>query len=219
MTPRRITAISPSDHKVGRFVLEVDGHQVATLSIEAIERLRLATGGRFDDSIAAAAEHEQRILSTYDRALTMLAARGRASEDLRRSLVRKGEPADGVNAAIDRLQRAGVLDDARFAREYTRSRVLGGGMSRRRVQHELVKRGVPRDVSLAAIDAVFIEEGVDEASSIERVARKKLRTFSTVDASARRRRLYAFLARRGYDADSIAGVIRMMLADNADEAR
>jgi regulatory protein len=152
--------------------------------------------------------------STYERALDMLEARARGVTELRRLLIKKGEPADAVDAAIERLRASGVLDDANFARQLTRSKALGGGHSRRRIQQELAKRGVARDVSDEAIAEVFDEEGVDEAAAIERVARKKLRTLGAVDAPTRKRRLYAFLARRGYDVDAIARVVRMLSTDD-----
>jgi regulatory protein len=214
---RTITGITPSPRKPGRFVVAVDGVEIATLSIEAIERLRLGTGAAFDDRTALEVEREAGILETFDRALNMLAARGRASADLRRILLRKGEPADRVSVAIERLERAGFVDDASFARQFTRSKGVGGGLSKRRVQQELSKRGVAREISDEAIETVFVEEGVDEEASIEKVARKKLRSLSNVDEATRRRRLYSFLARRGYDSDAIGRVLRAVLAPTGDD--
>jgi regulatory protein len=60
--------------------------------------------------------------STYERALDMLEARSRAVAELRRLLIRKGEPEAEVDAAIERLRANGLLDDANFARQLTRSR-------------------------------------------------------------------------------------------------
>jgi regulatory protein len=155
--------------------------------------------------------------STYERALDMLDARSRAVDELRRLLIKKGEPAPDVDEAIERLQRAGLLDDANFARQYTRSKALGSGMSRRRLQQELARRGVARDVSDQAIDDVFADERIDEAASIERAARKKLRVLARVDDETRRRRLYAFLARRGFDIDDIQRVMRVLLDEELSE--
>ncbi len=146
----------------------------------------------------------------------MLEVRARAVTELRRRLIQKGEPPEDVDAAIARLCEAGLLDDANFARQLTRSKALGGGHSRRRIQQELAKRGVARDVSDEAIAEVFEDEEVDEAASIERVARKKLRSLGSVDAPTRKRRLYGFLARRGFDADDIQRVLRILLAEQAN---
>src|SRR6266516_3691944 len=111
-----ITAITPHPRRPGRFALEVDGRELATLSIDSIERLRLATGAVLDEPAAAAVEREAEQLATYDRALNMLASRARSSADLRRVLIKKGETPAHVDSAIARLTQAGYLDDADFAR-------------------------------------------------------------------------------------------------------
>lgn len=154
--------------------------------------------------------------STYDRALDLLEARARGTEELRRLLMRKGEPADEVARTIERLQANGLLDDAAFARQFARAKLLGAGRSRRRVQQELARRGIAPDLSSAAIEAVCAEEDVDDGATIERVARKKVRTLSKLAPLTQRRRLYAFLARRGYDADDIQRTLRAVLTDGGE---
>ena len=144
----------------------------------------------------------------------MLEARARSVADLRRGLIRKGEPQADVDAAIERLRTAGLLDDANFARQLARSKALGAGHSRRRIGQELAKRGVERSVADAAVADVFDEEGVDESVSIDRVAQKKARSLGALDPTTRQRRLYAFLARRGYGSDAITAAIRRVLSDD-----
>jgi regulatory protein len=214
--PRQIRSILPAARRPGRFDVEIDGMPTSMLSIEAIERFGLAAGAVIDDRTAAAIEREAGILHTYDRALNMLAARGRASAELRRLLIRKGEPADQVDIAIERLVSVGFLDDAAFARQFARSKGVNGSLSRRRLQQELGRRGVNREIGSEAIETVFSEEGVDEEAAIERVAQKKLRSLTNLDVPTRRRRLYSFLARRGYDSDDISRVVRQ-LVDASDD--
>jgi regulatory protein len=209
-----VTGITPSARRQGRFELEVDERPVATLSLDAIERLGLHIGASFDDRTAAAVERESQAQHTMDRALNMLAFRARSIRELRRSLVTKGEPEALVDAAIERLMAMGVLDDREYARGYVHAKVTGPGFSRRRLRGELARRGVARDVADAAIEAVFAEDQVDEEGIIERVARKKARTLARLDDGTRRRRLYAFLARRGYELDDIRRVMeRVLTAD------
>ncbi len=202
-----ITAIIPSARKAGRFDLLVDGRHEATLSLETIERLALAVGRAYDE-LRDSVQREAALLATYDRALNLLALRARSSRELRRQLVRKGEPADQVDAAIARLQAAGFLDDGAFARQFARSKAVGSGMSRRRIQQELGRRGVARQVGDDAIADVFEEEQLDARAVVEQAARKKLRSLENLDAVTRKRRLYAFLARRGYDLDDIRRVMQ-----------
>jgi regulatory protein len=206
-----VTGIVPSPRREGRFDLVVDGKPLGVVSLELVERFRLRVGAAVDPSPEGALAEGIAGLATYDRALNMLASQARSARDLRRRLLAKKEPEGRVDAAIARLRAAGLLDDAAFARQFARSRVLGAGQSRRRVQQELYKRGVEREAIDGAVEEVFVDEGVDEGALVEQAARKKLRTLARLDAVVRRRRLYAFLARRGYDGDVIRGVMARLL--------
>jgi regulatory protein len=212
---RVITAIIPSARKSGRFDLLVEARHVATVSIETIERLGIGVGSAYD-AVRGDVEREAAVLATYDRALKLLALRARSARELRRQLIRKGEPAQLVDAAIAKLHAAGFLDDRAFARELARTKALGAGMSRRRIQQELGRRGVSRDIGEGAVAEVFAEEQLDEGAIVEHVARKKLRSLANLDAATQRRRLYAFLARRGYDLDDIRRAIESVSAGTLD---
>ena len=213
----RITAITPSLRAAGRFDLIVDGTPVARLSIDGIERLRLQVGRDINESEVATIGAEAEASRTYDRAIAMLAARGRASGELRRLLVRKGEAPQTVDLVVARLTTAGFLDDSAFARQFTRYRA-GSGLSRRRIERELRRRGIERTTATAAIEETFAEEGVDEMAAIETAARKKLRTMSLLDGPTTRGRLYGFLARRGFDADAINLIVRRLTNEPIDDA-
>lgn len=201
-----ISGIVPAHRPAGRFAVLVDGREHAVLSLDAIERLGLVVG-RPVAGLEGAIALESARLHSYDRALNMLALRARSSSELARSLVRKGEEKVHVDWAIARLLEQGLLDDAAFARALTRSRVVGGKRSRRRVEQELARKGVSRTVAGEAIDDVFEDEAVDQRAIVEEAARKKLRSLAGLEPAVQRRRLYAFLARRGYDLDDIRAAI------------
>ena len=206
-----VTAIVSSARKDGRFVVHVDGKASTTVSLDVIDRLRLRVGLMVDEALTAALAEEGAALAAYDRALNMLAFQPRSSRDLRRRLVQKGESEANAERAVERLVAAGLLDDAAFARQVARSKLLGHGASRRRLQQELFKRGVDRRLADEAIGEVLSDEQVDEGEVVERLARKKLRSLDALDEPSRRRRLYAFLARRGYDGEVIRRAMAVVL--------
>ena len=212
-----VTGIVESGRKDGRYVVELDGRGGPTVSLEIIERLAVRVGAVVDEGRMAALEGEAAALRTYDRALNMLAFQARSSRDLQRRLVQKGEEPALVEAAVARLVERGLLDDADYARQLTRSKVLGGGASKRRVQQELFKKGVARTTADAAIAEVFEDEQVDEQALVDDAARKKVRSLAKLDPETRRRRLYGFLARKGYDSARIRLAMQAAL-DSAEAA-
>lgn len=211
-----ISGIVPAPRPAGRFAVLVDGREHAVLSLDAIERLGLVVGrplAGLEEAIAL----ESARLHSYDRALNMLALRARSSSELARSLVQKGEEKAHVDWAIARLQEQGLVDDAAFARAFTRSKVVGGKQSRRRVEQELARKGVSRSVAGDAIDDVFEDEAVDQKAIVEEAARKKARSLIGLEPAVQRRRLYAFLARRGYDLDDIRAAIASVGSTMTDD--
>jgi regulatory protein len=151
--------------------------------------------------------------STYDRAVNMLAFRARSVAELRRQLIVKGEPAADVDAAIARLIDQRFLNDADFARQFARAKLVGAGASRFRIAQELSRKGVPRDVADDALNSLRDDDGLDPSATIHRVAEKKWRSLAKLDPEMARRRLYAFLARRGFNPDEIRGAMSALGAD------
>lgn len=148
--------------------------------------------------------------STYDRALGLLAFRARSVTELRRRLLRKGEPAADVETVITRLLEQKLLDDADFARQFARTRLVRAGASRLRIVQELDRKGIARPLADAAIDALRDDDGLDPSAAIHRVAEKKWLSLSKLDDVTARRRLYAFLARRGFNPDEIRGAMNAL---------
>ncbi|HSU97323.1 MAG TPA: regulatory protein RecX [Gemmatimonadaceae bacterium] len=143
----------------------------------------------------------------YNRALDLLSARPYTVRQLRRKLIQKEVPADEADAVIERLVGAGLLDDERYALAYARSKLVGQGSSARRISQDLARKGVSTELSKQAIEQVVIDEEIDTRAVIERVARKKLASMGDLEPVVLRRRLFAFLARRGYEMDEIREVV------------
>jgi regulatory protein len=80
-------------------------------------------------------------------------------------------------------------------------------MSRRRIAAELAKRGVERAIADVAIAEVMDDEAIDERAMVIAAAQKKLRSLAKLEPDVQRRRLYGFLARKGYPADLVRDAV------------
>src|SRR5438270_2844921 len=149
--------------------------------------------------------------SAYEYALNLLTARQYTSRNLRRKLTQKGFPSTEANETIDRLTANGILDDSRYAAQFARGKLLGPGASKRRIRQQLYQRGIAGDVADPAIDAVIEDEEIDLDAVVEKDARKKLASLGALDPLVVKRRLYAHLARRGYNIDEINRVMKQVL--------
>jgi regulatory protein len=150
-------------------------------------------------------------LSAYNYALNLLAARPYSTQTLRRKLIQKEYEAADADEAIRRLVDNGLLNDAKYAEQYARSKILMTGASKRRLQQELFRKGIKGELATTAIANVIEQEEIDTGVLIERLAKKKLAQFGDLEPLVLRRRLFAFLARRGYDLDEIKTVVKRLV--------
>jgi regulatory protein len=149
--------------------------------------------------------------TAYNYALNLLAARPYASSALRRKLIQKEYEAADADDVIRRLLENGILNDARFAEQYARSKMLSTGASKRRLTQDLYRKGIKGDMATTAIATVVEQDEIDPAAQIQRVAAKKLAQLGDLEPLVLRRRLFGFLARRGYDLDEIKSVVSRLV--------
>jgi len=124
----------------------------------------------------------------------LLSFRPRTRDELRRRLLQKGYGPAAVEEELTRLSELGYLDDAAFARTLVAERQAGGAArGSLALRSELRRRGVAREIAEAVV------EPENDARLVAAVAAKKARLLSELPQAAFRRRLGAFLQRRGFD--------------------
>jgi regulatory protein len=150
-----------------------------------------------------------------EAALKLLERQRRPRVDLARRLADKGYAAVTVADVLDRLTTVGLIDDTEYARAFLAGRWGRRPAGWKRLQQELRAKGIAETDVLAARGLVEQREGgVDEIATARKLIAQAARRYDKLDPRKRQQRLYALLARRGYDGD----VIRRALALRDDEA-
>ncbi|MFN3600381.1 MAG: regulatory protein RecX [Dietzia sp.] len=147
-------------------------------------------------------------------ALRLLRHRPRSEHELRERLLAKDHVPAAVDEALERVRIWGLVDDADFAAEWVRGRRRRRGRSRGALERELREKGVAEFHIAGAVSD--IDETDDREQAIElvraRLARKPVDSGPGADLQGERRRLVAFLARRGYPTGLAMTVVNAELA-------
>jgi len=147
-------------------------------------------------------------------ALRLLRYRARSEHELRERLLGKEHPAEAVDEAVGRIRAWGLLDDAEFAADWVRGRRRLRGRSRGALERELRGKGVAEAHIAGAVAG--IDESDERERAIElvraRLSRRPGPAGAGDDALGERRRLVAFLARRGYPTGLAMSVVDAELA-------
>lgn len=183
-----------------------------------------------DELRSAVAAVESRASSTSDlpplapeahqaavAALRLLRYRPRSEHELREKLLTREHPSDAVDEAVERIRVWGLVDDADFAAEWVRGRRRRRGRSRGGLERELREKGVSETHIEGAV--ADIDESDDRRQAAElvraRLSRKPVDPGAGADVQGERRRLVAFLARRGYPTGLSVAVVNAELAAQA----
>ncbi len=173
----------------------VQGRPLLTIPRHVAAAEGLVPGAVLGESLftrlCAAADAE----AAFRTALRFLERRPFAQRDLTRRLVLKGHSPAAAAAALERAGSLGLVDDARFVPHYVETRAARG-RGPLRLRRDLAALGVERELVDRTL-AVAFPEGA-EAPEVERLARKRLLQLGSLPRSVLRRRLLAFLARRGF---------------------
>lgn len=198
-----ITALRFQKRNKNRVSVYIDGQ--FAFGLAAIEAARLRVGQALSDGDVARLQVHDEVERAYERALNFLSYRPRSEAEVRRRLRKKGVEDEGVEVVVARLTRAGLLNDREFARYWVENRLQFNPRGARALRHELREKGVPASI-IADTLADF-----DEETSARRAAEAGMRRLAHLEPRDFRRRLGAYLARRGFSYAVVKPLIEEML--------
>ncbi|MGO8669958.1 MAG: regulatory protein RecX [Capsulimonadaceae bacterium] len=212
---RVATARGPS----GRTRIDLDDGRAVDVRDAVAAAFGLRRGLMLDDDRLAEVERLERGHAALDVALAFLEPRMRSRGEIVARLRRSHVDDEAIEYAIGRLAGLGLIDDAEFAARWVAARADPAGsrpVGRRRLRSDLAAKGVGAEDAQDVLASITDE---DEHSRALAAARKKLRSVPTdpSDLIAARRRLAAFLQRRGFGWETVKKVLDETLGDSGEE--
>jgi len=204
-----LTGLAPDPRRPDYRLVEVDRGRFASLPAESLAGLDLVVGREIGPLVLERLQELADLEAAHRAAMRALARRAHARYDLRRRLLQKQHPPAAIEGALDRLSAAGLLDDARFAVDYAAAKVRRGRGPARLVR-DLQSQGVDRRVAEDAVRDSLAAEGSDAADAVRALAEKRARQLAGLPPAVKKRRLVAFLARRGFAGAEVREVLESL---------
>jgi regulatory protein len=208
-----LTALEPDPRRPGTLRVDLDGIRFGAVPAELAQAAGLAVGCAVDEAmhqrLTAAADAE----GAFRTLLRALERRSFGRVDLARRLVRKGHPRAAVEAAVERAAGLGLLEDAAFAQSYVQTRAARG-RGPARLTRDLLAMGVERSLIDRALAAEW-PEGSDRTGVPLALAAKRAAQLGDLPRPTKRRRLLAYLARRGFAGRDITELVSRVVDKSA----
>lgn len=202
----KITALKMQVRDKARVNVFVDGTYRFSLDINQVAELGVSTGKEYTEEELVTLEDESQFGKLYTRSLEYALTRPRSLREMRDYLYRKtrdtltkmGTVKKGVSKELtervyDRLIEKGYLDDEKFAKFWVENRNVRKGTSRRKLQSELMAKGVNQ----AIIEQTLGQSDREDSDELQKIIAKKARRYDD------EKKFMAYLMRQGFSYDDV----------------
>jgi regulatory protein len=152
----------------------------------------------------------------YEAAVRALMRRAYSVYEMKQLLGRRTEDDKVLRTVMDRLKRAKMIDDERFAKQFARQRTEIRRQGKFRVARDLRARGVP-DRHIEAALAETAKE-TDEPAIVRQRLERKLRSFRGEINDNKIASMYRSLLRAGFSADVVRRELKALTREEVPDA-
>lgn len=198
-----VTGLTWQKNNKNRVNIELDGKYAFSLSSDLA--VSLSIGRELTEQHNHSYLEQDQLAIAYDHSLRLLSYRTRSEKEIRDRLALKGFSSEVIDRAIDRLQKTGLISDARFADEWVENRSAFRPRSHRFLAYELRNKGVATEI----ISQVLLSAEDDETLALK-AAQKYAQKVKQLDYDHFYSRLSGYLLRRGFSYGIVRNVVMLV---------
>ena len=196
-----LTAAEPRRKNLTQLYL--DGEPGPKVDTEVFLLSRLKPGDQLTQEELSELMERSDARRAREKALYLLEHRSHSKRELTEKIARTAASREAAQAAADRLEEIGLIDDKAFAESYARELFLRKRFGALRVRQELSRKGIDREL-IDQVMAPYLEEDTGE----ENIALVLARRYPLWREDEKvRRRAVAALQRLGYSYGQIRAVM------------
>lgn len=199
-----ITDVVPK--RKGLSALYIDGEFALKIDTETFLVSRLSVGDEISDEQLRQLIESSNEKRAKEKALWLISYRDHSKKELNEK-VRRTCDSQSAQAAVERLEQLGLVDDEKFARNYARQLLFGKNLSETAVKYKLAEKGIDRELAQEILE----EFQVDPREQIKALVESKYK--SSVADEKGLRRTVAALRRRGFGYGDIKAVLEEYIGD------
>jgi regulatory protein len=151
----------------------------------------------------------------YEAAVRALMRRAYSVYEMKQLLGRRTEDDNLLRNVMDRLKRAKMIDDERFAKQFARQRTEIRRQGKFRIARDLRARGIPdRHIEAALAESA---KDTDESAVVRQRLERKLRSFRGEITENKIASMYRSLLRAGFSADIVRRELKSLTREEVPE--
>ena len=201
----KVTALKLQARNKTRVNVFLDGE--FAFGLAKILALPLRLGQELDEAQIERLKTADAEEEAHQRAMRLLARRPRSEAEVRQRLQKAGVAEAVIAVVLERLRNAKLLDDEAFAKFWVENRTTFRPRSKRALQVELKRKGI----ATPALEEALVD--TNDAEAAYALALKRAQRLAALPALDFRRKLSDFLARRGFNYETVEPIVRRVMSE------
>jgi|GEM_PF-2802178 len=200
-----------------KFIIIWDTGEETIFAPETVLKHALSVGRKVEESEFETIVQENAVCLAKEQMLRYLAMRPHSRQELFLKTSRRDHPAEAIEAGLKDFERAGLIDDKVFTRQYALNEINFRPCGRRKLQEKLYQRGIAEDISRPILDELYKQH--PEKDLIKGVAEKFVQRNRRLEKQKLVERLTRHLQSKGFDWEHIRwAMLDQKVADGNDFA-
>ena len=195
-----ISALEPQKKKKDRYNVFIDGEYFCSLSADSCIVFDIKPGREIEEDELKRAVLSDNTQYAFDCAISLISFKMRTKAELTEKLIGRKIDEQAIEAAMEKLAKYGYVNDEQYADEFLQSAVAAGRYGRKVIAYKLKKKGIDEPTIENVMQTFSSEEEKQAAKKQMELLNKK---YQNEDAYKKRSKIFATLARRGFDYDII----------------
>lgn len=200
LLPACISEIQPQKKNTFRFSVFIEDRFLLGVSDHTLCQFNLAKGVEITPVLYNDIMHEEYKWKIREYFIMLLSRRDHSKKELAQKAFLKGYPATETEIILDDLKEKGYINDLAFAKKFVKDKFRFNKWGTTKLKNELIRKGITDSDINDALKEISGEEVIEQ---IEMLVQKNRLKFLRTESSKRKKKIFDFLLRKGYDSDVV----------------
>ncbi|MGH1366894.1 MAG: regulatory protein RecX [Calditrichia bacterium] len=184
-----------------KFIIIWDTGEETIFAPETVLKHALSMGRKLEEKEFDLVVRENAVCLAKEQMLRYLAMRPHSRQELFLKTSRRDHASEAIESALDDFERAGLINDEVFTRQFTLNEINFRPCGRMKLQEKLYRRGIDESISKPILDELYIQYPAKDLISI--VANKFVQRNRRLEQQKLVERLTRHLQGKGFDWETI----------------
>jgi regulatory protein len=201
LLPAIISEIQVQKKNATRYSLFADNQFLVGVSAATLTKLDLKKGVEITPFLFDQIIDLEKECVARDYFFRILSRRDHSRKELKDKAFKKGYSGNFIDLLLDEFEQKEYINDHKFALKYTADKFEFNNWGPYKIRTQLFKKGISKPVAEECIQAVFGDAAIKE--SMMDLVQKKKKRYQREPIEKRRKKIFDFLMRKGYNSEDI----------------